>query len=306
MSITETEAILTRGRGRRPRRTTAADGGTTRPSIGLNLVMILMAAYIILPLFWLVVSSTKTQEALLGSFGLWFSGDFALWDNIVETVTYNDGEFARWMLNTVIYVVIGAGGATLLALLAGYGLALFDFPGKRGVIVAVLAAIAIPGTALAVPTFLLFSNIGLANTAWSIIVPSLINPFGMYLVWTFARESVPRSLVEAARIDGAGEFRIFFSIVVRLLAPAFVTVLLFSIVTTWNNYFLPLIMLSDPNLYPITVGLNQWNAQASTVGGQPIYNLVITGSLLAIIPIVAVFLLLQRYWQSGLAAGSVK
>jgi multiple sugar transport system permease protein len=113
-------------------------------------------------------------------------------------------------------------------------------------------------------------------------------------------------MIEAARVDGASEFRTFFRISVPLLAPGIVTVLLFSMVATWNNYFLPLIMLKDPDWYPLTLGLNAWNAQAQTAGGQAVFNLVITGSLLTILPLLAAFLLLQRYWQSGLAAGSVK
>ncbi|WP_372459662.1 carbohydrate ABC transporter permease [Agromyces cavernae] len=266
----------------------------------------LLALYALLPLFWLVVNSTKTQQALLSSFGLWFSGDFALWDNIVQTLTYDDGAFVRWFGNTVLYVVLGAGGATLLATLAGYGLAKFDFPGRRAVFAVVLGAVAVPGTALAVPTFLMFSQMGLTNTPWAIILPSLISPFGLYLIWVYAIDAVPTELLEAARIDGAGEFRTFFTISAKLLAPGFVTVLLFTIVATWNNYFLPLIMLSDSTWYPLTVGLNAWNAQAFTAGGEAIFNLVITGSLLTIIPIIVAFLVLQRYWQSGLAAGSVK
>jgi multiple sugar transport system permease protein len=221
-------------------------------------------------------------------------------------LTYGDGEFVRWLGNTLIYVVVGAGGATLLATLAGYGLAKFDFPGKKIVFAVVLGAVAIPGTALAVPTFLLFSQMGLTNTPWAIILPSLISPFGLYLIWTYAVDSVPTEILEAARMDGSSEIRTFFTISLRLLSPGLITVLLFSIVATWNNYFLPLIMLSDSRWYPLTVGLNQWNAQSTTVGGQPIYNLVITGSFLAIIPIVIAFLFLQRYWQSGLSAGGVK
>lgn len=284
----------------------ASRGRTERKSIILTIVMGALAIYALLPLFWLVVNSTKTQHDLFSTFGLWFSGKFALWDNIVETLTYNDGIFIRWLGNTLFYVVIGAGGATLLATLAGYGLAKFDFPGRRAVFAVVLGAVAIPGTALAVPTFLMFSQLQLTNTPWSIILPSLISPFGLYLIWVYAVDAVPTEILEAARIDGAGEFRTFFTVSARLLAPGFVTVLLFTIVATWNNYFLPLIMLSDSSWYPLTVGLKSWSAQASTVGGDAIYNLVITGSLLTIIPIIAAFLFLQRYWQSGLAAGSVK
>ncbi|WP_235576899.1 MULTISPECIES: carbohydrate ABC transporter permease [unclassified Rathayibacter] len=262
--------------------------------------------YSLVPLAWLVINATKTQAGLLSSFGLWFDGDFVFFQNIAETLTYRDGIFLRWLGNTLLYVVVGAGGATLLATLAGYGLAKFRFAGRKAVFAVVLGAIAVPGTALAVPTFLMFSQLGLTNTPWAIIIPSLISPFGLYLVWVYAVESVPTELLEAARMDGAGEFRTFFTISIRLLAPGIVTVLLFSVVATWNNYFLPLIMLSDPSWYPLTVGLNQWNAQATGVSAQPIYNLVITGSLLTIIPIVVAFLGLQRFWQSGLSAGSVK
>ncbi|MEU8816682.1 carbohydrate ABC transporter permease [Actinoplanes sp. NPDC048796] len=277
-------------------------------SVTLTVLTALMALYALVPLAWLVINSTKTQGSLFTSFGLWFDSDgkFALWQNIHDTFTYNDGIFLRWFGNTLLYVVVGAGGATLLAALAGYGLAKFQFVGKRAVFAIVLGAVAVPGTALAVPTFLLFSKMGLTNTPWAVIIPSLITPFGLYLMWTFAAQAIPDEMLEAARMDGAGEFRTFFRISVPLLAPGIVTVALFSIVATWNNYFLPLIMLKDPDWYPLTVGLNAWNAQSTTAGGEAVYNLVITGSLLTILPLLAAFLLLQRYWQSGLSAGSVK
>ena len=277
-----------------------------KKSILLTVIMALVVIYSLLPLFWLFVSSTKTQTELLSSFGLWFSGPFSLFDNIGATLTYDNGVFVRWFLNTLLYVVVGAGGATFLAALGGYGLAKFNFPGKKGVFAVVIGAVAIPGTALAVPTFLMFSQLGLTNTPWAIILPSLISPFGLYLIWVYAVDSIPTELLEAARMDGASELRTFFTISIRLLTPGIVTVLLFTVVATWNNYFLPLIMLSDPTLYPLTVGLNQWSAQATGVGAQPIYNLVLTGSLLTIVPIVVAFLVLQRFWQSGLSAGSVK
>jgi len=274
--------------------------------VTLSLLMTVMLAYAWLPLFWLVVNSAKTEGALFSTFGLWFGGRFALFSNIHEAFTYDGGIFWRWLGNTLLYVVAGAGGATFLAALAGYGLAKYDFRGKKLVVAIVLGAVAVPGTALAVPTFLLFSQLHLANTPWAIIVPSLVSPFGLYLIWVYAADAVPTELIEAARIDGAGELRTFFTISLRLLGPGLVTVLLFTTVATWNNYFLPLIMLSNPRWYPLTVGLNEWDAQARTAGGEAIFNLVITGSLLTVIPIMIAFLIMQRYWRSGLAAGSVK
>ena len=278
----------------------------TRRSATLTVLTALMLVYTLLPLAWLVINATKTQEGLLNSFGLWFTGDFALFDNIATTFAYQDGAFTRWLLNTLLYVVVGAGGATLLATLGGYGLAKFDFPGKKAVFATVIGAVAVPGTALAVPTFLMFASMGLTNTPWAIIIPSLVSPFGLYLMWTYSADAVPKEILESARVDGSGEFRTFFRISLPLLAPGFVTVLLFNVVATWNNFFLPLIMLKNPDWYPLTLGLYTWNEQAATTGGEAVFNLVITGSLLTIVPLVAAFLLLQRYWQSGLAAGSVK
>ncbi|PWK48679.1 carbohydrate ABC transporter membrane protein 2 (CUT1 family) [Actinoplanes xinjiangensis] len=278
----------------------------TKRSTVLTLVTGLMLIYTVLPLVWLVLSATKSQEDLLGTFGLWFGDDFALFQNISDTFTYQDGIFGRWVLNTVFYVVVGAGGATLLAALAGYGLAKFDFRGRRAVFAIVLGGIAVPPTALAVPTFLMFAKMGLTDTPWAVIVPSLVSPFGLYLMWTYSTEAVPNEILESARVDGAGEFRSFFKLALPLLAPGLVTVLLFNLVWTWNSFFMPLIMLKNADLYPLTLGLYSWNRQANTVGGDVVFDLVITGSLLTIIPLTVVFLLLQRYWQSGLAAGSVK
>ncbi len=280
----------------------------TRPrrSRVLTTVMALYLLYTLVPLVWLLINATKTQAALFSSSGLAFGGPFALFDNIGQTFTYDNGIFLRWLGNTLLYVGAGAGGATILATAAGYGMAKYRFPGRKAVFAVVLGAVAVPGTALAVPTFLMFSKLGLTNTPLAIIIPSLISPFGLYLIWVYATEAIPDELMEAARIDGAGELRIFFTVTLRQLVPGVVTVALFTMVSTWNNYFLPLIMLSEPKWYPLTVGLNQWSAQASGAGAQPVFNLVLTGSLLTIIPLVVAFLLLQRFWQSGLSAGSVK
>ncbi|MFE6736483.1 carbohydrate ABC transporter permease [Microbacterium sp. NPDC057650] len=283
-----------------------ATGRRKRASVMLTIVMTVMLLYCVGPLFWLVVNASKSRTDLYDTFALWFGPNFALFDNIAQVMTYDDGIFVRWFGNTLLYVVLGAGGATLLATLAGYGLAKYRFPGRRAVFAIILGALAIPGSVLAVPQFLMFSKLGLTNTPWAVIIPSLVSAFGLYLVWVYAAEAIPDELIEAARLDGAGEIRIFFSISLRQLAPALITVLMFAVVATWNNYFLPLIMLSDPQWYPLTVGLNQWASASTSIGTEAIPHLVITASLLTVLPISAVFLYLQRYWQAGLTAGSVK
>jgi multiple sugar transport system permease protein len=271
-----------------------------------TLFMLAFLVYFMMPLIWLVISSTKSIGNLFDSFGLWFRG-FNLFDNISQTFSKDGGVFWTWVRNTLVYSVVSAGGAALLAAAAGYGFAKFSFRGRNLLFWFVLGSVMVPQTALAIPTYLLFSKIGLTNNPLSFILPSLVSPFGIYLMRIYAEAAVPSDLIEAARIDGAGEFLIFRQIAFRLLAPGFVTVLLFTFVATWNNYFLPLVMFSDAKWYPLTVGLAQWNNQATAGGGATAaFNTVITGSLLSVVPLIIAFVFLQRYWQSGLSAGSVK
>jgi multiple sugar transport system permease protein len=282
--------------------------GHRRPSTFLTIVGLGALVYFLAPLLWLVIASTKTNSGLFNSFGFAFAGQFNLFQNVVEVFTREDGVFVRWLLNTVVYAGVSGIGASLLATAAGYSFAKFRYPGGRALFSIVLGAIMIPTTALAIPTFLLFSQVGLTNNPLAIILPSLVNPFGVYLMKVYAEGAIDDSMMEAARMDGAGEFRVFWQVCLRLLAPGMVTVLLFSLVATWNNYFLPLIMLNNPDLFPLTVGLSQWQSAAAAGGGGHVvaFTPVITGSLVSIIPLIVVFLLLQRYWQSGLSTGGVK
>ncbi|MDO7880632.1 carbohydrate ABC transporter permease [Salinibacterium soli] len=280
-----------------------------RKSPVLTILFWMLLAYFMLPLVWLLVNSTKSNEELFTTFGLAFPNTFAFFDNVAQLATYQDGIFFRWFGNTILYAVVGAGGAALIAAMGGYALAKFDFFGKRGVVASILGATAVPGTALAVPTYMLFTQWGLINTEAAVILPALASPFGLFLMMVYAQDAVPESMIEAARIDGAREWRIFFTIAFRLMVPGFVTVLLFQLVATWNNYFLPLIVLNESDKFPLTVGLSLWNKLANAGGVsvvQPLYPLVITGSLLAVLPLIVAFIFLQRYWQSGIAAGGVK
>ncbi|SEC54776.1 multiple sugar transport system permease protein [Streptomyces sp. 3213] len=288
---------------------TAGKRRRQRHSTPLTIAMLAVLAYFLLPLLWLLVASTKSTQDLFNTFGLWFSHAPQLLTNVRATFTQDDGVFVHWLLNTVMYAGVSSVGAALLAAAGGYGFAKFRFRGDRAAFNLVVGAVMVPATALAIPTYLLFAKAGLVNTPWAVILPSLVNPFGLYLMRVYAEDAIPDSILEAARIDGAGEARIFFRIVLRLLGPGLVTVLLFTLVATWNNYFLPLIMLNNPSLYPVTVGLSSWAAQAQNGGAgssSDMLALVVTGSLISIVPLVVAFLMLQRYWQSGLASGGVK
>jgi multiple sugar transport system permease protein len=269
-----------------------------------------LVVYFLIPIWWLFVASTKDVQGLFqGTSGaLWFDKNFALGQNLADLFTYNGGIYLRWLGNSVFYALAGGIGATILSVLAGYGFSKFRFAGRRFFFSVLLGSVMVPLTALVIPTFILLSDLNLTDTIWAVILPSLLNPFGVYLMQVYITDAVPDELLEAARIDGAGEFRTFLQVAFPLMRPAFVTVLLLSIVGTWNNYFLPLAMLQNTQLYPITVGIGLWEGQASANngGGHSLWGLIIVGAFISVIPLVVAFLSLQKYWQGGLAIGSLK
>jgi multiple sugar transport system permease protein len=278
--------------------------------VPLQVVLGLLVVYFLIPFWWVIVNSSKSSAALFGGGpALWFSGEIDYVGNVVQLFTYGGGVYGRWLLNSALYAFAGGIGATVLAVLAGYGFAKFRFAGRRVGFAILLGAVMVPATALVIPTFVLFSQVGLTNTVWAVILPTLLNPFGVYLMNVYARDGVPDELLDAARVDGAGELRTFVQVALPLLRPAIVTVLLLSVVASWNNYFLPLAMLSDNRLFPVTVGIGLWQSTASTygaAGGESLWSIIVLGSLVSVIPLIIAFLSLQRYWQGGLAIGSLK
>ena len=266
-------------------------------------VLFTATACFLLPLWYLFVASTKSQGDLTTTAGLWFS-DMQFGTNVADTVTRDGGIFWTWLLNSLLYAVGGAAVGTVIAAMAGYALSKYAFRGREVVFNTILAGVLVPATALALPIFLIFAKVGMTNTYWSVLLPSLVSPFGVYLARIYITSSVPDALIEAGRLDGAGEYRIFFGLVIHLLKPALVTIFLFQFIVIWNNFFLPLIMLTDRKLFPITLGLFTWNSQA--LQDPTLATAVLTGSLLSVVPIIIAFLMLQRFWRSGLGAGGVK
>lgn len=269
---------------------------------GILAVMLLFAVYTLIPVWWLVVTATKDKGYLFTTNGFWLS-HFDLWTNIREVFQQQNGIFARWVVNSVIYSVGGAAVSTVLSAMAGYALAKYVFRGRELTFNVILGAVLIPEIMFALPLYLMFSRIGMVNTYWAVILPSIVSPFGVYLSRIYAGASVPDELLEAARIDGASEARIFWQVVLPIMSPALVTIFLFRFFGIWNNYLLPLLMLNDDKLQPVTVGLANWREQLNA--GVP-YNVTITGAFLSVIPLIVAVLVLQRFWRSGLTAGSVK
>ncbi|GAA2869239.1 carbohydrate ABC transporter permease [Streptosporangium fragile] len=276
----------------------------TRPKIVPTLVLALGGLYAVLPLLWVVFAATKGPEELFSTFSGWpsFNGGFT--GNIAALDDYGDGRFWLWMLNSLIYAGGGAFLTVVVSAAAGYALAKYRFAGQRLIFGALLAGVLVPQITLAIPQYLLLSEMGLVGTYWSVILPSVISPYSIYLCRIYAAAAVPDEILEAGRVDGAGEFRLLWSVAVPIMTPGLVTVFLLQFISIWNNFLLPYIMLADDNKFPLTVGLySLLNRGAS----QPaLYSLVISGSLLSIIPIIALFLFLQRFWRLDLVAGGLK
>ncbi|MFE9423115.1 carbohydrate ABC transporter permease [Kitasatospora sp. NPDC006697] len=300
-----TTHTTTRSAAAAPRPAVARRGATADPLAGrlvVNTVLGLTALYMVIPLWWLFVSATKGSGYLYHGNPLWFS-NFDLGGNVSKVFTFDHAIFGTWLANSALYSLVGATAGTLLSLMAGYALAKYRFRGRETAFNAILASVLIPAPLFALPLFLLMAKLHLTNTYWSVLLPSFVSPFGVYLSRVYAAASIPDELLEAARMDGAGEQRTFFRIALPLMGPAAVTIFLFQFVAIWNNYLLPSLMLNDSAKLPVTVGLVQWRSEFAN-GVPPM--LPITGAFLSVIPLLLAFLCLQRFWRAGLSAGSVK
>jgi multiple sugar transport system permease protein len=276
-------------------------------------VLLVSAAAFVIPVIWLLLAPTHTRDSLTAGSSLSFGSPHDLartWSNLM---TYQDGQVLRWLLNSVGYSV----GAVILALLmaapAGYALAMYDFPGRRLILNATLLTMIIPQAALILPLYLEMVQFGLVGTLWSVLLPSSFFPFGVYLSYLYYNDNVPRSLIEAARVDGSGELRIFWSVGLPLGRPALGLVGFFCFVQAWNQYFLPFVMLSRDSMYNLQLGLQTLISSTGAVNPSygattlPIYQPeAALAALLAVAPILVIFVVAQRYLRAGQVSGAVK
>lgn len=269
-------------------------------------VLTVVLIYFLFPIYWVIVAATKSNPELVSTNGIWFASNLrelpgAIAANYARLMGWTQGLFWRWIANSLFYSTAAGIIGTLLSVMAGYSLAKFKYRGRNLILGMIMSGLLMPVALLTIPMYIVFHGIGLTNTMASIIIPSCISPFGVFLGRVYAQSSVPTELIEAARIDGASEARIFFTIVLRLLAPAMVTIFLFIFVATWNNFLLPLMMVSSAEIQPVTLGLYGMMSYFNPEKGA-----VMMGALFGVLPLIVIFLGLQKYWQAGLAAGSVK
>ncbi|MDX6264681.1 MAG: multiple sugar transport system permease protein [Kribbellaceae bacterium] len=267
-------------------------------------ILLLGALYCLLPVVWVVIAATKGPGDLFTSFSFWpsFNGGFGY--NLSHLLEFRDGIFWKWAGNSLLYAGAGSLLSVVISVTAGYALAKYRFGGRETIFRCILAGVLVPQITLAVPQYLLMSKLGLVNSYWSVLLPSIISPYCIYLSRIYASAVVSDDMLEAGRIDGAGEYRLAWSIGLPPMIPGMVTIFLLQFVAIWNNFLLPYIMISDDRHFPMTVGLFSMLNQGAS---QPaLYSLVIMGAFLSVLPLIALFLFLQRYWRIDLVSGSVK
>jgi multiple sugar transport system permease protein len=306
----ESQTVTPAGRRRRPARRSKL---RISPLAGLRLVILFgFAVFCVIPLIWLVLAPTNTDAQLLDggpmSFGSWDRLALA-WQHLAD---YNDGVMYKWMLNSVYYTIVPLIVSVVVALLAGYALATMRFHGRKLILLITLIAMVLPATAVVLPLFLEINAVHLTNTAASVILPASFYPFGVYLTFIYFATSLPKELLEAARIDGCSEVKLFLHIALPLAKPVVALVAFFSFVTQWNNYFLPYVMLSEDAKYNLPVGLGSLLASTpaiKTTGGTFLPITHPEGALAGLIvvaPVALLFLFFQRFLVRGILTGSTK
>lgn len=270
-----------------------------------NLLMIAFAVYFLFPILWLGISTTKSTAELYST-GILETGK-SLAHNIEWLNSYNNGIFWRWCLNSLFISLVTAILSVTVSSMAGYALTKYKFRLSRAFSAISLAAMMVPQAATVIPLFLMVKKLNLINSHLGVILPMIASPFGIYFMTVYLKEAMPGELIDSGRVDGASEYRIFAQIAIPIMKPGLVTLFLISFTSTWNNFFLPLVLLNNANLYPVTVGLKIWVANLNAIGvGEPLYPLIMIASFISIFPMLVMFTFLRKYITSGITMGSIK
>lgn len=262
-------------------------------------LLTLGAAIALLPFVWVLFGAFKTQAEIMSAPGAWLPQSFANLSNFVEL--FVNRMFGTYMVNSLIVSAATVATNVLFCSLAGYALAKIEFPGHKFVFGCVLAAMMIPYIALFVPSFFIIVQLGLVNTLAGIVLPIAVMPVGVFIMRQFA-DSVPTELLEAARLDGASEFLIFYKIFLPLVGPAIATVAIITFLNSWNYFLWPLIVAQNQDTYTLPVGL----AVASQAAKSTDYGLLLAGSIVVLLPVLILFLFLQKYFVQGIAVTGLK
>ncbi len=260
--------------------------------------LLLAAGGTVLPFVWMLLGSFKTQGELLRRPVTWWPQDPTL-DNYLRW--FNELHIDRFFVNSLIVAVATVLGNLLFCSMVGYALAKMEFAGKRTLFLLVMVTLMVPGVVTFVPLFVMVSKLGLVNTYPALILPFLVSPLGVFLMRQFM-VGIPDSLIEAARIDGAGDLRIFTRIVMPLCGPPLATLGILTFLGSWNNFLWPLVAAQSEDKYTLPVALSLFSTGQQATD----YGLLLAGAVLVIAPIVALFIALQRFFIQGVASTGIK
>lgn len=272
--------------------------GVVRTPRWLYAVMTGGLVLVVIPFIWMVISSFKPEREVMTVPPTW-------WPETVTTENYRQLftqlDFPTYFANSAIVAIAVAAGNMVFCSMLGYALAKLDFPGKRVIFALVLGTLMVPGVVTFIPLFVLTTNIGLANSLPGMILPFLAGPFGVFLLRQYIL-TIPDELIQAARVDGAGELRIFFSIVLPLCGPAVATLGVLTFLTSWNNFLWPLVIATSEDKYTLPVALALYAVGQNATK----YGLLLAGSVVVVLPVLVVFLVLQRRIMQGIAMTGIK
>ncbi|WP_376778680.1 carbohydrate ABC transporter permease [Phytoactinopolyspora halotolerans] len=275
--------------------------GSHRPSTGRILTYALLIVALVatfMPFAWMVLGSVKTQSELLRRPPTWWPesptpDNFAAW--------FVDLQIDRFFLNSTVVAVFTVLGNLLFCSMVGYALAKIEFVGKRALFVLVMVTLMVPGVVTFVPLFVVVSKLGMVSTYPALILPFLASPLGVFLMRQFIM-GIPDTLIEAARIDGAGEIRIFAGIVMPLCGAPLATLAILTFLSSWNNFLWPLVVAQNEDMYTLPVALSLYSTGQNATN----YGILLAGSVLVITPVLVLFVALQRYFVQGIAMTGIK
>lgn len=263
-------------------------------------VLILVSVLFMFPFYWMIITALKDNTRVF-TYPIEWWPEPVRWDNFATAVNYAGFPFFLYLRNSVFYSLSVSIGTIISCAAVGYGFARLRFPGRELLFMVTVATLMIPGIVTFIPTFILFKNLGMLGTYAPLIVPAFFgNAFFIFMMRQFF-QGMPAELTDAARVDGAGEFRIFWQIMLPLVRPALLVMAVFTFLWTWHEFFGPLVYLSDQRQYPLSLGLFAFRAQRTTE-----WSLMMAASTLATLPLVVVFFFAQRYFLEGIRLTGIK
>jgi multiple sugar transport system permease protein len=266
--------------------------------VALYLVLVALAALTMLPFAWVLSGSLRTTDDIQADPGAWLPAEVTL-NNFARL--FSQAGFGTYLANSIVVAAMVVVGNVVGAAAAGYALAKLDFAGKRLLFGLVMVTLMVPGVVTFVPLFVVVSALGLTSTYAALTLPLLAGPLGVFLMRQFIM-GIPDELLEAARIDGAGELRIFARIVMPLCGPPLATLAILTFLGSWNNFLWPLVVAQTADMYTLPVALSLY----STGQNATRYGILLAGSVLVIAPMLLLFVLLQRYFVRGIALTGIK